>query len=187
MKGLNMEIRKTSMATPAFGMAFIKPKGKEYEAFTKEISRNKKVVMVKKGLKQIVQRADKNTRYNVEYQLGADGNSLYVVKPAKDNSVIATFPSKQTSYPGSYQKTIDELDKLSDHGFKTVKEYLKGIYLAIKLTKNVLKVRFFKQEEIMPDAMRKAVDVAENFAKKEIRANERQIKIANAVNSAFEK
>ncbi|MBE7713814.1 MAG: hypothetical protein E7Z87_08725 [Cyanobacteria bacterium SIG26] len=163
-----MEIRNINLMSnrPSFGMALVKPTGKVLAQFEKDVFGDECVKLAKKGFNRLMKQQAKNTNYDVYYAPSLEKtpanikDSGFIVYSRHHNFIVDAFPLKDVVYPNSFDRKLNSYAKeVEEELSPTGRSYLSAKAL-LGLLKEVLNIKLFKQEELLPGALRAACDKA---------------------------
>lgn len=166
-----MEIRNISQMqkSPNFGMALVKPTGKILMQFEKDVFGDECVNLAKKGFNRLAKQQAKNTNYDVYYAPTLEKTSAkskesgFIIFNRNTGKIEETFPLTGTVYPNSFARKMDKYaHEVEAERSPTGRSYLSTKAL-LGLMKDLLTVKLFKQEELLPDALRAACDKANHL------------------------
>lgn len=158
-------LNKVNNSQPAFGMSMYKIPEKYQREFAQVIGIDNR--LAKKGLDRYIKRAAKNPHFDVLYKPGEFVESkatqpaaMFVINN-KGNDKITSYENTGKSY---LQYLLDNYKKDSENA-----GVLKRFINSISAGKAKIEAKFFKQENMMPEFMVKALRAAERYGAKEQR------------------
>lgn len=156
----------SSNYNPNFGMALMKPVGKSLQKFEKEVLGDDCAKLAKKGFNRLIKQQANNANFDVYYLSSLEktrvksNDSGFVIYNRNTGKIEDVFSLNGTVYPNSFTRKMDKYaSEVEAERSPTGRSYLstKAIF---GLMKDLITVKLFKQEELLPDALRAACDKA---------------------------